>query len=144
MSADNTCTVTLCWHFKAAPAAVFNAWLDPQQAGKFLFATATGVMRKVEIDARVGGQFCIIENRDGVDAEHVGEYLDIDCPYRLRFSFGGKPFPATFVTLTIQAKATGCELTLVHEGVWQSYQESVQHGWAGILQGLETLLDTAD
>jgi uncharacterized protein YndB with AHSA1/START domain len=117
-----------------------NAWLDPQKAGRFLFVTPTGIMKKVEIDAHVGGQFCIIETRNGVDAEHVGEYLEIERPRRLKFRFGGKPFPATFVTIEIKANDDGCELHLLHEGVWQDYEQSVNQGWTSILEGLNLLL----
>jgi uncharacterized protein YndB with AHSA1/START domain len=78
--------------FTASAEVVLDACLDPQKTGKFLFAALTGVMKTVEIDARVGGRFCIIETRDGVEAEHVGEYLEINRPQHLRFSFGGNPF----------------------------------------------------
>jgi uncharacterized protein YndB with AHSA1/START domain len=43
--------------FSAPPERVFNAWLDPEVARKWLFATALHPMTEVEIDARVGGTF---------------------------------------------------------------------------------------
>lgn len=137
---QSPCTVRVARQFKTAPEAVFDAWLNPEKAGKFLFATPTGAMKKVEIDARVGGKFCIVETRDGVDAEHIGEYLEIARPRSLRFSFGGHPFPATYVTVTIDKMDDGCTLTLVHEGVWRSYEQRVIEGWTSILAGLEKTL----
>ncbi len=130
------CTVRVTRAFDVPAERVFDAWLDPHQAAKFLFATETGIMKKVEIDARVGGRFCIVETRDGVDVEHLGEYLEIDRPHRLRFSFGGHPFPATYVTITLTTTAQGCLLELVHEGVWQDYEHRVIEGWTGILNNL--------
>jgi uncharacterized protein YndB with AHSA1/START domain len=135
-----TCTVKVSREFTASAEAVFDAWLDTQKAGKFLFATPTGVMKTVDIDARVGGKFCIIETRDGVDAEHIGEYLDIDRPQHLRFSFGGNPFPATYVTLSITETALGCVLHLMHERVWADYETSVIQGWTSILENLAQLM----
>jgi uncharacterized protein YndB with AHSA1/START domain len=135
-----TCTVNVSREFQATAEAVFDAWFNPRQAGKFLFATPTGVMKTVEIDARVGGKFCIIETRDGIDVDHEGEYLKIERPHHLRFSFGGKPFPATYVTLEISKIGNACALNLVHEGVWVEYESSVIHGWTSILENLALLL----
>lgn len=134
---QETCVVRVTRAFDFPAARVFDAWLNPEQATKFLFKTDTGIMKKVEIDARVGGRFCIVETRDGVDAEHIGEYLEIDRPHRLRFSFGGHPFPATYVTITITSTEPGCTLELVHEGVWQDYESRVIEGWTRILSHLE-------
>lgn len=135
-----TCTVQVSREFTADAEAVFDAWLDPKQAGKFLFVTPTGIMKTVEIDARVGGKFCIIETRDGVDAEHVGEYLKIERPHHLHFSFGGKPFPATYVKLEIAKSQAGYLLNLVHDGVWLEYEASVIQGWTSILENLALVL----
>ena len=87
MSADQPIVVRITRHFEAAPERVFDAWLDPEKARKFLFATSTGQMVRADIDARVGGGFNFTDRRDGVDAEHIGEYLEIDRPRRLVFTF---------------------------------------------------------
>lgn len=140
MNPQETCTVTVRRHFNSPAEVVFDAWLDPKTAGKFLFRTPTGVMKKVEIDARVGGKFCIVEIRDGLDAEHIGEYLAVERPHQLCFSFGGNPFPTSKVTITIQTQQNGSELTLTHEAVWQDYEQKVIQGWSSILEGLSNIL----
>ena len=127
--------------YRHAPERVFDAWLDPAMAGRFLFATPTGVMVKVEIDARVGGRFLIIERRDGQDAVHEGAYLEIDRPRRLVFSFGDSvAFDATTVTLEIVPVSEGCELTLTHAGVEPKWTSQTTQGWTGILEALEPVL----
>lgn len=141
MSKEATHTVRVSRRFAHPPEAVFDAWLDPALAGKFLFATPTGVMKAVEIDSRVGGRFNIVETRDGQDAPHVGEYLEIDRPWRLVFTFGDEvAFSATTVTVEITATADGCELTLTHVGVLETWVAQTNAGWTGILETLDRAL----
>jgi uncharacterized protein YndB with AHSA1/START domain len=126
--------------FEASPERVFDAWLQPAAAGQFLFATAEGEMRKVEIDARVGGGFVIVERRGDVDAEHYGIYLEIDRPRRLVFAFSvEKPdADADRVSIDIAPHGSGCELTLTHRMApeWMDYAERTQAGWTTILESL--------
>ncbi len=141
MSTAATQTVRVSRKFAHSAEAVFDAWLNPAIAGKFLFATPTGVMKTVEIDARVGGRFNIVETRDGEDAVHEGEYLEIDRPRRLVFSFGDNiAFPTTTVTVEIVGTPGGCELTLTHEGVLEDYAERTHGGWTMILDSLDRAL----
>jgi len=121
--------------FSATAERVFDAWLDPNTAGKWLFATPTGRMSKVEIDARVGGSYLIVENRDGADVEHIGKYLEIDRPRRLVFTLKVPKYSQEITTVTIEIRAldSGCELTLTHEGVLPDYVASTTSGWKMIL-----------
>ena len=128
--------------YEAPPERVFDAWLDRQNAGKWLFATSTGEMLRVEIDARVGGQFNFTERRDGEDIEHTGEYFEIDRPRRLAFNFRVPKFSKepSLIRIDIAPAASGSELTLVHEGVFPEYAARTEEGWNGILDGLARLL----
>ena len=122
-----------------APAErVFDAWLDPATAGRWLFATPDGRMLRVEIDARVGGTFTIAEQRGEEIVEHLGTYLEIDRPRRLVFSFSVPKYSAEVsrVTVDIVPRGAGCKLTLTHEGVPPDYHEQSAAGWTGILEHL--------
>jgi uncharacterized protein YndB with AHSA1/START domain len=128
--------------FDATPERVFDAWLDPALASRFLFGTPTGRMVRAEIDPHVGGRFTFTDRRDGEDIDHVGEYLEIDRPRRLVFSFSVPAFSAepTVVRLEITPLGDGCELVLTHEGVLPDYVEQTKGGWGMILDGLGRVL----
>lgn len=129
--------------FNAPPERVFDAWLEPESACQWLFVTATGEMVRVEIEARVGGRFVVIERRDGEDVEHRGEYLEINRARRLVFTFAVPTYSqvSTRVTIDIVPSGKGCELTLTHEGVLPDYASRTEAGWTGILDRLAATLD---
>jgi uncharacterized protein YndB with AHSA1/START domain len=132
MSTPTQTTIQVKHRFAASAERVFNAWLDPKRAGKFLFATPTGEMVRVEIDARIGGSFCIVERRAGEDIAHVGEYLEIERPLRLVFAFAVPKFSSEKTRVTIEIAdlgPQGCELTLTHTGMLPDYADRTQAGW---------------
>jgi uncharacterized protein YndB with AHSA1/START domain len=138
-------TVRVSRRFDAPPESVFDAWLDPQSAGKWLFATPEGEMVRVEIDARAGGRFNFTDRRAGEDIEHTGEYLEIERPKRLAFNFCVPKFSSdpTRIQIELAPAASGPEstlLTLVHEGVFAEYAGRTEDGWKGILEGLDRTL----
>ncbi len=134
-------------HIHSAPERVFDAWLDPDQVGQWLFATPEGVMEQVEIDPKVGGQFLIVERRGVEAAEHFGEYLEIDRPRKLVFTFSAQRGAGfTKVTVTIAAEGEGSRLVLVHEmdPVWAEYEDRTREGWTKIVEGLAQTLASGD
>ena len=141
MSDQATTTVRVKHRFTASPERVFDAWLDPEKARRFLFATPTGQMVRAETDPRVGGRFTFTDRRDGVDVVHTGEYLEIDRPRRLVFTFGVPTYSPvmTQVTIEIVPLDGGCELTLTNEGVPPEYAERNVEGWSRILAGLAAI-----
>ena len=129
-------------HFDFPPERVFDAWLDPQTAGRWLFTDEKGKITRCEIDARVGGKFLIVDRRPVGDVDHVGEYLEIDRPRRLVFTFAVPRYSPleTRVTLDIVPSGKGCELTLTHENVLPEWADQTQQGWGMILDALEVSL----
>ncbi len=129
--------------FTASAERVFDAWLDPERAGRFLFATPTGEMVRCEIDPRVGGQYRLVERRDGEDVEHLGEYREIDRPRRLVFTLSVPKYSSasTVITIEIAPLDTGCELTLTDESVPTEWADRNREGWTSILEGLAETVD---
>src|ERR1700735_5708495 len=107
--------------YAAAPEQVFDAWLDPAIARRFVFATPAGEMIRAEVDARVGGAFTFVDRRpDMGDVLHTGEYLDIDRPRRLAFTFAVPQFNPDFTTVVVEitpAADGGCNLRLTQSDV---------------------------
>ncbi|SER80789.1 Uncharacterized conserved protein YndB, AHSA1/START domain [Nitrosomonas sp. Nm51] len=140
--AEAKMSVRVTRRFDFPAEQVFDAWLDPDKVGKFLFKTPDGVMTQVEINACVGGKFFIAEKREESEVEHVGEYLEIDRPHRLVFTFGVPRYSEemTVVTIDITSEGDGCELNLLHEGVLPEWTERTLEGWGKILQTLNSIL----
>ena len=129
-----------------APERVFDAWLKPETARKWLFTTEDSEIVEVKIDARVGGEFVFVDRRDTPDFKgdirHIGEYLEIDRPRRMVFTFGVPQFDPgmTRVELDFVAKGSGCELTLTHYDVPPEWQERTIEGWTMLLGQLEKVV----
>ena len=144
MSAPVILTVTR--DIAASPEQVFDAWLDPAIARRFLFATPDGEMLTCEIDARVGGRALIVERRAGGDAHHHLLFDEIDPPRRLVFRFRADPAKEgewTRVSIDVAALGDGTRLTLTHEmdPAWAAYEEQTRKGWTTILASLATALE---
>ena len=145
---DNTDTILasefkIVRQFKASAERVFDAWLDPDGVGNWLFASADGVMQRVEMDPRVGGKFVISDQRGDELAEHFGTFLEIERPSRLVFSYNMDPTePQTVVTIEIVPLDEGCRLTLSHDmdPKWGDISEQVNEGWTMILEGLSAIV----
>ena len=123
---------------------MFNAWLDPDVASRWLFATATRPIERIEIDARVAGTFRLIERREDGRVEHCGEYVEIVPHRRLVFSLvlADRPRILTRASVEIEPRATGCRLSLMHENVPFDLVSSTEARWTGILYGLGVTLDS--
>lgn len=131
--------------FNAPAEIVFDAWLDADTVGCWLFATPDGKMDSVKIDPQVGGEFEIIDKRGDELTRHIGTYLEIDRPRRLVFTFAVPQYSAEFtrVTIDIVPLDSGCELKLTHEGVLPEWRERTIEGWTMILNALAENLTKA-
>jgi uncharacterized protein YndB with AHSA1/START domain len=130
--------------YAASPEQVFDAWLDPAIARRFLFATPTGEMIRAEVDPKVGGQFTFVDRRpDMGDVLHTGQYLEIDRPKRLAFTFGVPQFDPGFTRVLVEITPTpaGCTLTLTQSDVPAEWADRSKQGWGMILGALEGALD---
>jgi uncharacterized protein YndB with AHSA1/START domain len=144
MRLDTPAVLRVTRRFNASAERVFCAWLDPKPTSRWLFATATGEMVRVEMDTRVGGRFTMVDRRDGEDVEHTGEYLEIDRPQRLVFTLAVPKFSRESTRVCVEIVSLGesrCELTLTHEGPRPEHAARTEAGWKQILDGLAASLN---
>jgi uncharacterized protein YndB with AHSA1/START domain len=128
-------TVIVTQKFPSDEDSIYDALLDPKTASKFLFATPTGRMVRAEIDARVGGRYTFVEERDGKEVLHTGEYLELVRPLKMVFTFAVPESSNTVSTVEIVMAhlGEGCEVKLINTGVPKEFVEETREGWAGIL-----------
>jgi uncharacterized protein YndB with AHSA1/START domain len=151
--------IRITHRFAAPPQRVFEAWLDPALAGRWLFATATRPMTDVAIEARVGGSFRLArrsrkrsfpvarpspqsDRRNGKTTEHRGRFIEIVPHRRLVFDLVApdRPRAATRVTVEIAPRKSGCDLALSLDDVPPEETNYSEARWMGMLYGLgETL-----
>jgi uncharacterized protein YndB with AHSA1/START domain len=136
--------------FNAPPDRVFDAWLDREKLGKWMFGPGVRdeEIVRLMIDAQVGGSFSFLVRRQGQEIDHVGTYVEIDRPRRLVFTWGiaGESENESRVIIDIVPQETGCELTLIHEldSKWKDYADLTIAAWKNMLDHLTEILDNKD
>ncbi len=146
MKSGSPVRVQVTQRFDASAERVFDAWLDPDMLGRWMFGRALREEEVVRIalDARVGGRFSFVVRRKGQEIDHVGRYLELDRPRRLVFTWAVAPEPEdpSRVVVEIAAVERGCELTLTHElsAEWADYSDRTREAWGKMLGVLDTRL----
>jgi uncharacterized protein YndB with AHSA1/START domain len=126
---------------RTTPEAVFDAWLDPRQAGRFL-AAETMTVGAFENDPREGGAFRLIMQTGDKRIEHEGRYVVIDRPHRLIFTWvsPGTDHRLSLVTVAFTPVDGGVRIDLEHEGIPDTERAGRhERGWASILDKLANL-----
>jgi len=137
--------VSVRQRFRQSAERVFDAWLDINLVRRFLFSTDTGEMVRCDLDPRVGGRFVLTDRRPDGDVEHTGEYLVIERPHKLVFTFGIPAASPTFdiVTIDITPQSDGgciLQLTAQMQPEWKDYADRARQGWSQILAALQQAL----
>ena len=119
---------------------VFAAWLDPASLATWMRPMET-TDAIVEVDPRVGGRFRILmqQPQDSCSYEHQGEYLAIEPPSLLSFTWisAATDLRPTVVTVELHERDGGTELVLTHRQLPLKQVESHRRGWSDILPLLE-------
>ena len=142
-AADQTAPLLVVRRQMAVPRErVFQAWLDSESLAHWMRPSGT-THATVTVDPRVGGGFRIVmEGAPHGCVEHTGEYLAIEPPSRLSFTWISKHTDQrpTVVTIEFHERGTGTELVLTHRGLPASQVEGHRLGWTDIVRLLDESL----
>ena len=128
----------------ATPAEVFAEWTDADALRDWM-CPRPAVPTEVAIDLRPGGRIRIDIDEDGRRFFVVGEYVAIDPPHRLAFTWWCSTWavdtPTTLVTVSLAPRPSGSTLmTIRHERLPQHLLTQHHDGWCSIAAQLEDRL----
>lgn len=120
---------------------VFAAWLDPESLAQWMRPRET-TDATAEVDPRVGGKFRIVMAQGSKKFEHTGEYLVVDSPARLSFTWISEAtyLRPTVVIIEFFEKPGGTELVLTHRQLPAPQIDSHRNGWTDIAKALDETL----
>src|SRR5262245_58929163 len=89
---DDRIQAKITHQFAAIAERVYDAWLDPDKVPLWMSAALrslglAGDIRRVEVDARVGGKFFFSDMRGDAEARHWGAYLELARPTKIAFTW---------------------------------------------------------
>lgn len=134
-------SVTLARDFDASPESVFDAWVQPATAAQWLFSTSASTT-VCDLDPRVGGTYTITRTQGEERYVAVGEYVVLDRPHQLVFTFGMPQFAADIGTVTVDISAQDgrTKLRFTLDGVRPGYEEPTLAGWSEMFDLLAATL----
>jgi uncharacterized protein YndB with AHSA1/START domain len=121
---------------------VFEAWLDSESLAQWM-RPGDSTRAIVSVDPRVGGGFRIVmEGPTRGTIEHVGEYLAIDPPSLLSFTWISEKtdHQPTVVTIEFHERGAGTELVLTHRHLPPAAVEAHRMGWTDVVHLLDEAL----
>ena len=136
-------TVTIRRVLPATAPEVFEFWTRPELLMQWMSPYAGEVQSEVEADPRVGGRFRLCMHGPEKECEITGEYVEVDPPRRLAFTWSGPPTNnhMTLVTVELRPLRDTTELTLTHERLPTSQiREGHVAGWANVFDHLSAVI----
>lgn len=160
MKKTSTIVLTMARRINASEEAVFSAWVEPELMKKWFF-TMESTNKVAANDLRVDGTWEIVDHREGTDYRAIGEYVEINRPNKLVFTFKMPQFNdlEDHIIVAISPVGDACEMTfkqeiiVPHEEGWSAedienamaeYSSQSEEGWSQMFDGLKQLVETGD
>ena len=135
-------TVKLNKTIHAPIETVFDAWLDPKLLARFISPAPGMPEPKVENNPQEGGKFVIIMEVGDDKIPHSGEYLEVNRPERLVFTWAS-PCSIDDSTVTLEFSAidqSTTEIKLTHiRFIDEETRSDHEGGWSNILDKLDEI-----
>jgi uncharacterized protein YndB with AHSA1/START domain len=94
---------------------------------------------EAEVDLRIGGSLRIVMKSGGKVIEHVGQYIEIERPKRLVFTWRSPFTGPEGSVVTVELERDGDDATLlrlIHSGLPESVAPPHGDGWGSMLDRL--------
>lgn len=120
---------------------VFAAWTMPEVMALWLSPVGHA---EVESNLSVAGGFRVLMVGEDMRIEHTGEYLEIDPPHRLSFTWNSRYTGSEPSVVTVDLVPVGDQtrLVLIHERLPKDQVDSHAGGWTKMIDRLAELLLT--
>ncbi len=136
-------TVNVSKKIHAPIEKVFDAWLDPKMLSLFMMPMSGMPESDIENDARKGGRFTIIMHAGDDLLPHTGEYLEINRPNKLVFTWVSHcSVDDSTVTLNftkVNDNTTNVSLSHI-KFIDEKTRSDHEGGWSNILDSLNDIL----
>ena len=124
----------------APPAEVYDAWLDEAALRDFM-CPAPCLGTEVSVDPRVGGSFRFVMSFRDRKSEMTGEYIALERPDLLSFTWRRADDVDSVVTITFAPHGDGETLmTITHSRLPAELVQSHSKGWSSISEKLAARL----
>jgi len=139
-------SLTIKRRFKATPAQVYQAWIDPAQLAQWMGGPEVTTV-KAEADVRVGGRYHV-HMTTATDEHNVdGVYREVRPNEKLVFTWAWRSTPERESLVTVHLKADGDHtiMTFTHEQFFdEAARDRHEHGWTGSFGKLEAHLNKSE
>ena len=139
---------------RAPRERVFEAWVEPEMRRKWWRTYSGDGLTTCEVDARVGGRYCMKQIGSGCDSPDQdpnyewimeGQFLEVDPPRKLVFTWNVNHDPPTVderVTIEFHEVEGGTDVTLKHEGILSpAMRDGTEGGWTTHLKAIAEVLE---
>lgn len=158
MTEKSVVNLTMNRDFNVKPEKLFEAWTIPDLFRNW-FMTLQATNKIAKNDLQVGGEWEVVDQRQGQDFRAIGTYKEIVENEKLVFTFKMPQFSEYEDTLSVVFEETSAgtnmtfshDITVLHEPDWteediqkaeQAYRDSTEEGYNYMFMGLKELVET--